>query len=119
VYELEDGFYLKLLKKPRKTVKDSQGSTVHDCSSVDGTPLGFGCLFHGKGEYICGSPNTQLEGLWNFTKTRMQIYRGVREENWKHYLKEIEFKYNHREQPFEAQAKELIDALMKNAGESE
>ncbi|MFW6006233.1 MAG: hypothetical protein ACOC9A_02205, partial [Candidatus Bipolaricaulota bacterium] len=78
-----------------------------------GTPLGFGCLFHGKGEYISDSPNTQLEGLWNFTKTRMQIYRGIRKENWRLYLKEIEFKYNHHEQPYETQAGELIDVLMK------
>lgn len=113
VYELEDGFYLKLLKKPKEMVKGVKRSPGHDFSSINRTPIGFGCLFHGKGEYASGSPNTQLEGLWSFTKTRMQIYRGIRQENWKHYLKEIEFKYNHREQPYEIQAKELIDVLMK------
>jgi len=42
----------------------------------------------------------------------MGIYQGVRKENWRRYLKEIEFKYNNREISYRDQVAVLVDILM-------
>ncbi len=113
VYELEDELYLKLLKEPRKVFDGSgEGLAIASSPLSGATPVGFGCLFHGKGEYVDGSTSTQLEGLWNFTKSHMQVYQGIRRENWSYYLKEIEFKYNNRKTPFKDQVSILVEILM-------
>ncbi len=120
IYELEDELYLKLLKEPKGALENSW--EVTDLSSnehSDAAPVGFGCLFHGKGEYVDGPTSTQLEGLWNFTKSHMQVYQGIRRENWSYYLKEIEFKYNNRDASFEAQVKEIVEILMNREAELE
>jgi len=113
VYELEDQLYLKLLKEPKKVLDGAgRGLAIASNPLSGATPVGFGCLFHGKGEYVDGSTSTQLEGLWNFTKSHMQVYQGIRRENWSYYLKEIEFKYNNRKTPFKDQASILVEILM-------
>ena len=40
-----------------------------------------------------------LEGFWKFTKGRMSKFRGVSKEKFPLYLKEMEFRYNHRDEP--------------------
>jgi len=37
-----------------------------------------------------------IEGFWSFTKHRMYNYRGVSRANFPLYLKEMEWRYNHR-----------------------
>jgi transposase len=44
--------------------------------------------------YINGS-----QGFWKFTKERMSKFRGVSKEKFPLYLKEMEFRYNHRHEP--------------------
>ncbi|NUQ82490.1 MAG: IS1595 family transposase [Bacteroidetes bacterium] len=39
-----------------------------------------------------------LEGFWSFAKERFQKYHGVGKENFPLYLKEMEFRYNHRKE---------------------
>jgi len=84
-----------------------------DSSGMDRDDLvGFGCLFHGKGEYVNEQESTHLEGLWNFTKYHMGIYQGIRKENWIYYLKEVEFKYNSRNDTYDKQVNDIIKLLM-------
>jgi len=46
----------------------------------------------GKGHnYING-----LEGFWSFAKERFQKYHGINKNNYELYVKEMEFRYNHR-----------------------
>ncbi|MCF7876113.1 hypothetical protein K9M06_03570 [Candidatus Bipolaricaulota bacterium] len=114
VFKNEDDFYLKLLKEPSEILGGSgEGVKLHPEEVSPGNPVGLGCLFHGKGEYVNPSSSTQLEGLWNFTKSHMQVYQGVRQDNWSYYLKEIEFKYNNRETSFDEQVKEIVEIMMK------
>ena len=112
VYETEDYLYLKLIKKPREVLEEENAGPESDLLLGGIEPLGFGCLFHGKGEYLKQPAPAQLEGLWNFTKSHMGIYQGVRKENWRRYLKEIEFKYNNREISYRDQVAVLVDILM-------
>jgi transposase len=37
-----------------------------------------------------------LEGFWSFAKERFHKYHGIDRENYPWYLKEMEFRYNHR-----------------------
>lgn len=50
--------------------------------------------FSQGGAYIGG-----LEGFWSFVKERMSKFHGVSKEKFPLYLKEMEFRYNHRHQP--------------------
>jgi transposase len=43
--------------------------------------------------------NNGLEGFWSFVKERMSKFHGVSKEKFPLYLKEMEFRYNHRHQP--------------------
>ncbi len=112
VYEVGDYLYLKLVKKPKKVFEEGNAGFGDDSSLNKLEPVGLGCLFHGKGEYLKNPAGAQLEGLWNFTKFHMGVYQGVRKENWRYYLKEIEFKYNHRKRGYQDQVAELVDILM-------
>jgi transposase len=40
-----------------------------------------------------------LEGFWSFTAERMSKFHGVSKEKFPLYLKEMEFRYNHRNKP--------------------
>jgi transposase len=37
-----------------------------------------------------------IEGFWSFAKERLQKFHGVNPEKFPLYLKELEFRYNHR-----------------------
>jgi transposase len=37
-----------------------------------------------------------LEGFWSFAKERFHKYRGIDKQNYPFYLKEMEFRFNHR-----------------------
>lgn len=39
-----------------------------------------------------------LEGFWSFAKERMLKYHGISKKHFALYLKELEFRYNHRDQ---------------------
>ncbi len=41
----------------------------------------------------------ELEGFWSFAKERIDKFHGVSKEKFPFYLKEMEFRYNHRQQP--------------------
>ena len=37
-----------------------------------------------------------IEGFWSYTKHKLYNYRGVSKSNFPLYLKEMEYRYNHR-----------------------
>jgi transposase len=39
---------------------------------------------------------TYLEGFWSYAKERFMKYHGINNRNYPLYLKEMEFRYNHR-----------------------
>jgi len=43
-----------------------------------------------------GVPINGMDGFWGYTKERMNKFHGVSEEKFPFYLKEMEFRYNHR-----------------------
>lgn len=53
-----------------------------------------GKRFSRKEVYING-----LEGFWSYAKERMTRFHGVSKEKFPFYLKEMEFRYNHRRKP--------------------
>lgn len=70
-------------------------------------------IAHGEGEYVSGRVHTNgIEGFWGLSKTNMNTYKGIRKNNWKFYLKEMEFRYNYRGLTFEEQVDKIIEILM-------
>lgn len=53
-----------------------------------------GKRFSRKEVYING-----LEGFWSYAKERISRFHGVSKEKFPFYLKEMEFRYNHRNKP--------------------
>ena len=47
-----------------------------------------------------------IEGFWSFAKERLMKYHGVKPEKFPFYLKELEFRYNHRD-------RDLYDDLLQ------
>jgi transposase len=39
-----------------------------------------------------------LEGFWSYAKERIMKYHGVSPQRFPYYLKELEFRYNHRKE---------------------
>lgn len=65
---------------------------------------------HGKDEYARGDGHINgIEGFWSYAKTWMYHYRGVSKQYFHLYLKEIEFRFNNRDENiFEMLAKMLV-----------
>ncbi|MFW6111447.1 MAG: transposase [Candidatus Bipolaricaulota bacterium] len=69
--------------------------------------------------FLCWSGEVHIngiEGFWGLSKTNMHTYKGVRNKNWKYYLKEMKFRSNYRNLDFDEQVDKIIEILM---GESE
>jgi len=53
-----------------------------------------------------------IEGFWSYAKERFHKYHGIRKNNYPLYLKEMKFRFNHRnEKLFNA----LFDTCMRRA----
>lgn len=50
--------------------------------------------------------NNGIEGFWSFAKERLLKYHGVDAEKFPLYLKELEYRYNHRD-------RDLFDDLIQ------
>jgi transposase len=56
-----------------------------------------------------------LEGFWSYAKERIIKFHGVSKERFPFYLKEMEFRYNHREKPvFNILAQYLCNLVAKH-----
>jgi transposase-like protein len=53
---------------------------------------------HGKNEFSKGNGNriNRIESFWRFAKNRFSKFNGVSKENFYTYLKEYEFRFNHK-----------------------
>ena len=52
-----------------------------------------------------------IENFWGFAKSKLQRYHGVRRSHFLLYLKEMEFRFNHRHEDFPV----LIERIIKKA----
>jgi len=53
---------------------------------------------HGREEYVREDSHINgIEGFWSYAKTWLYHYRGVPKQYFHLYLKEIEFRFNNRE----------------------
>lgn len=53
--------------------------------------------------------NDGMENFWSWVEERLRKHHGVFAENTGYYLKELEWKYNHRHLTPDAQAKQLVE----------
>lgn len=65
---------------------------------------------HGRDEYVRGDVHINgMEGFWSYAKNWMYHYRGVPKQYFHLYLKEIEFRFNNRDENiFEMLTKMLV-----------
>lgn len=72
-------------------------------------------ILHGKEEYVRDDDATHIngiEGFWSYAKTWLYHYRGVPKLYFNLYLKEIEFRFNHRnEDIFRIHAKMMVESV--------
>lgn len=54
-----------------------------------------------------------VEGFWSFAKTWLYQYRGVPRDYFPHYLKEIEFRFNNRDEDL---FDKMVEMLVKSRG---
>ena len=52
---------------------------------------------HDKDEFVKEKNHINgIEGFWSYAKERFHKYHGIRKNNYPLYLKEMEFRFNHR-----------------------
>ena len=118
------GLYKRDGKVYTETVPDAKAATLQavirghaDIASVihtdgwrgyDGlVDLGYEKHFrvsHGKNEFSAGNGNhiNGIESFWGYAKHRLVKFKGIPKDNFRLYLKETEFRFNHRGQDFYA-----------------
>ena len=81
-----------------------EGSTIHTDGwrAYDGLILnGYDHyrVFHGKNEFVRGKSHVNgIESFWSFAKRRLSKFNGIPSHKFTLYLKECEFRFNHRDQ---------------------
>lgn len=110
----------KQLLPPIKQVVDKGSEICSDELPTYAKLVGLGYIHHvvnhGQEQYVVGDYHINgLEGFWGLSKTNMHTYKGIRKSNWLLYLKEMEWRYNHRQQNFEDQVLLIIKLLMSNS----
>ena len=79
-----------------------EGSTIHSdgWKSYDGLILnGYDHyrVYHSKNEFVRGKAHVNgIESFWSFAKRRLSKFNGVASHKFHIYLKECEFRWNHR-----------------------
>lgn len=68
---------------------------------------------HKEEEYVRGSAGINgIEGFWGYAKERLVKYHGMSASNFLSYLKEIEFRFNHRDMDSERFIDYLLEVLI-------
>jgi transposase-like protein len=81
-----------------------EGSTVHTdgWKAYDGLVLnGYDHyrVFHSSNEFVRGKSHVNgIECFWSFCKRRLSKFNGCKSENFPIFLKECEWRYNHRDE---------------------
>ena len=60
----------------------------------------------------CPAVEQQEKGFWPFATRRLARYRGITSRKFPLYLKELEFRYNHRDEDLEPLVLEMLCALV-------
>lgn len=69
---------------------------------------------HSQHEYVRGAASINgMEGFWGYLKERLLKYHGISPRNFSRYLKEVEFRFNHRYLTPKEFVQSLVDILMK------
>ena len=81
-----------------KTLKGSVFYTDTWKSYVDLKQYGkHNKINHKKEKYVNGKTHINgIEGFWSYAKERFHKYHGIKKHNYPLYLKEMEFRFNHR-----------------------
>jgi transposase len=81
-----------------KTLKGSVFYTDTWKSYVDLKQYGkHNKINHKKEKYVNGKTHINgIEGFWSYAKERFHKYHGIKKHNYPWYLKEMEFRFNHR-----------------------
>jgi transposase-like protein len=70
-------------------------------------------------EYVNGAAGIKgIEGFWGYAKERPLRYHGVSPSNFLYYLKEIEFRFNHRKLTHQQFVSHLLFVLIGNHSSS-
>jgi transposase-like protein len=74
---------------------------------------------HSEGEYVNKVAGINgIEGFWGYAKERLLRYHGVSPANFLYYLKEIEFRFNHRRLDQQQFVKHVLFVLIGNHSSS-
>lgn len=125
IYKRNGSVYLELITEctkleleeiiGRKIEKDSEifSDTFTGYHGLIGLGYVHNTVDHGMEIYVDGRVHINgMEGFWGLSKTYMHTYKGIRKINWLYYLKEMEFRYNHRQLDFEELVLIIIKILM-------
>lgn len=110
IYQRQDGLvYLEPVAKVDKAtlqdiIKDKvsiettiYSDTWKSYNGLDQDFAGHETVNHSEGEYVNKAAGINgIEGFWGYAKERLLRYHGVSPSNFLYYLKEIEFRFNHR-----------------------
>ena len=93
-----------------------EGSTVYSdgWKSYDGLVYNYGHyrVYHSHDEFARGKNHINgIESFWSYAKRRLNKFNGVHKHKFPLYLKECEFRFNHRN-------KNMYDILLQNLRES-
>lgn len=83
--------------------------TLRSYQGLDSAFAEHQTLRHQAGEYVRGAASINgIEGFWAYAKERLLRHHGVSPDHFLLYLKEIEYRFNHRD----LSAQELVDHLL-------
>lgn len=128
IYQRQDGLvYVKLVAEVDKPtlqdiIKDkvSVETTIFSDTwkSYQGLDEEFAdhqTVNHSKGEYVNQAAGINgIEGFWGYAKERLLRFDGVSPQNFLYYLKEIEFRFNHRKLSQQKFVHHLLFVLIGN-----
>jgi transposase-like protein len=99
---------------------DIRESTIHTDGwrAYDGlVDLGYNKHYrvhHGKNEFVRGKSHINgIESFWGYTKRRLQKFNGIKKDKFEIYLKESEWRFNHRNKPIDERIK-IIQSMFRS-----
>ena len=126
IYERADGLvYVEpVADVTKKTLQDIIKGKVHlETTIYSDTWQGYNQLDktfeahhrvnHSQQEYVRGAASINgIEGFWGYLKEQLLKYHGISPRNFLRYLKEVEFRFNHRHLDQEQFVTTLVKVLM-------
>lgn len=99
---------------------DIYTDTLGSYRGLGGSGYDHETIDHGKQEYVRKIRNKKIhingiEGFWGYMKERLLKHHGVSKSNLIYYVKEIEFRFNHRHLTTEQLVEKIIGIIIKSA----